>query len=138
MQPHFTFTPRKAPKALAKYIMSSTRASAREEGAGTVQRAVTENQGPHHVSTVLFSTEVTAQRNGKMQSVVKNKELIKVSASLVAQTVKNLLQYRRPRFGPWVGKISQRREWQPTPVFLPEKSHRERSLVGCRAGYSLV
>ena len=22
------------------------------------------------------------------------------------------------------------REWQPTPVFLPEKSHRERSLAG--------
>ena len=24
--------------------------------------------------------------------------------------------------GPWVGKISWRRAWQPTPVFLPGKS----------------
>ena len=25
-----------------------------------------------------------------------------------------------------------RRKWQPTPVFLPRKSHGWRSLVGCR------
>ena len=25
----------------------------------------------------------------------------------------------------------QRRQWNPTPVFLPEKSHGRRSLVGC-------
>ena len=31
---------------------------------------------------------------------------------------------------PWVGKISWRRKWQPTPVFLPGESHGERSLVG--------
>ena len=29
-----------------------------------------------------------------------------------------LLQYRRPGFNPWVGKIPWRREWQPTPAFL--------------------
>ena len=28
-------------------------------------------------------------------------------------------QCRRHRFDPWVGKIPWRREWQPTPVFLP-------------------
>ena len=27
--------------------------------------------------------------------------------------------------------ILQRRQWQPTPVLLPGKSHRRRSLVGC-------
>ena len=32
----------------------------------------------------------------------------------------------------WVGKIPWRRKWQPTPVFLPEKSHGQRSLVGYR------
>ena len=30
---------------------------------------------------------------------------------------------KRLRFEPWVGKIPWRREWQPTPVFLPEESH---------------
>ena len=33
-------------------------------------------------------------------------------------------------FNPWVGKIPWRRKWQLTPVFLPEKSHGQRSLVG--------
>ena len=31
---------------------------------------------------------------------------------------------------PWVRKISWRSKWQPTPVFLPGKSHGWRSLVG--------
>ena len=39
-------------------------------------------------------------------------------------------QCKRLRFDPWVGKIPWRRQWQPTPVFLPGKSHRQRSLVG--------
>ena len=31
-------------------------------------------------------------------------------------------QCRRRSFNPWVRKISWRRKWQPTPVFLPRKS----------------
>ena len=31
----------------------------------------------------------------------------------------------------WVKKIPWRREWQPTPVFVPGKSHERRSLAGC-------
>ena len=34
------------------------------------------------------------------------------------------------RFGPWVGKISSRSKWQPTPVFFPGNFHGQRSLVG--------
>ena len=37
---------------------------------------------------------------------------------------------RRHRFDPWVGKILWKREWQPTPVFLPSESYWQRSLVG--------
>ena len=33
------------------------------------------------------------------------------------------------RFDLGIGKILWRRKWQPTPVFLPGKSHRQRSLV---------
>ena len=39
-------------------------------------------------------------------------------------------QCRRLRFHPGFGKIPCRRKWQPTPVFLPVKSHGQRSLVG--------
>ena len=33
-------------------------------------------------------------------------------------------------FDLWVRKIPWRRTWQPTPVFLPGKLHRQRSLAG--------
>ena len=33
-------------------------------------------------------------------------------------------------FDPWVKKISWRRAWQPTPVFLPGESRGQRSLEG--------
>ena len=38
---------------------------------------------------------------------------------------------RRLGFDPWVRKIPCRRKRQPTPVFLPGKSHGQRSLVEC-------
>ena len=34
---------------------------------------------------------------------------------------------------PWVRKIPWRREWQPTPVVLPRKSHGQRSLAGYKS-----
>ena len=37
---------------------------------------------------------------------------------------------QRCSFDPWVGKIPWRREWQPTPAYLPGKSHEQRSLAG--------
>ena len=52
---------------------------------------------------------------------------------------------RRLEFEPWVGKIPWRRKWQPTPVFLPGKSHGQWRLSGYiqsmgwqRAGHDLV
>ena len=37
-----------------------------------------------------------------------------------------------PWFDPWVRKL-RRREWQPTPVFLPGKFHGKQSLDSPRA-----
>ena len=45
-------------------------------------------------------------------------------------------QCRRPGFNPCVGKIPQRRKWQPIPAFLPGKSHGQRSLAVHRAAKS--
>ena len=39
-------------------------------------------------------------------------------------------QCRRHGFDPWIRKIPWRREWQPTPVFLPGEPHGQRSLEG--------
>ena len=35
-----------------------------------------------------------------------------------------------PRFNPWVRKIPWRREWLPTPVFLPGELYGQRRLAG--------
>ena len=40
------------------------------------------------------------------------------------------LQRGRPKFNPWDGKMPWRRKGQPTLVFLPGKSHGQRSLAG--------
>ena len=47
-------------------------------------------------------------------------------SSLVAQMVENLPAMQES----WVGKLPWRREWQPTPVFLPGEFHEQRSLAG--------
>ena len=54
-------------------------------------------------------------------------------ASSVSQQVKNLLamqETQEMQIDPWVRKIPWRRTWQPTSVFLPGESHRQRSLAG--------
>ena len=55
-----------------------------------------------------------------------------MSKTMVAQMVKNIcLQCRcSTGFNPWVEKIPWRREWLPTPVFLPGEFYGEGSLVG--------
>ena len=44
--------------------------------------------------------------------------------------VKNLPAVQETRFDPWVWKIPWRRDWLPTPVFLPGEFHGQRSLEG--------
>ena len=60
-----------------------------------------------------------------------------IGASQVTKWWRIHPQCRRPGFDPWVRKILWRRKWQPTPVFLPGKSHGQRSLAdysswGCK------
>ena len=40
------------------------------------------------------------------------------------------LQYMRPGFDRWLGKIPWRMGWQPTLVYLPEERYGQRSLAG--------
>ena len=50
-------------------------------------------------------------------------------ASLVAQTVENLPAMWETQFNPWVRKIPWKRQWLPTPVFLPGEPRGQRSLA---------
>ena len=50
----------------------------------------------------------------------------------VQGTLKSLLQHHSSKASIlWCSVFFQRRQWQPTPVLLPGKSHGWRSLVGC-------
>ena len=65
----------------------------------------------------------------------KLKELYKIILSLCdGSVVKNLLASAGDAgevvCDLWVEKILSRRKWRPTPVFLPGKSHGQRSLEG--------
>ena len=55
-------------------------------------------------------------------------------ASLGLSGGEGACQRRRCEFSPWVRKMPWRREWQPTPVFLPGESHEQRSLAGYSPG----
>ena len=54
----------------------------------------------------------------------------------VQETLNSLLQHHSSKASILrCSALFQRRKWQPTPVFLPGKSHRQRSLVGCNPWY---
>ena len=55
---------------------------------------------------------------------------INLQASQVALVVKNPPVNAGDVRDLWMGKISWRRIWQPTPVFLPGEAHGQRSLSG--------
>ena len=66
-----------------------------------------------------------------------------LGTSLVVLTVKNppanAGDIERHETDCWVGKIPWKREWQPTPVFLPGESYGQSRLMsrspwGCRVG----
>ena len=49
---------------------------------------------------------------------------------LVDEMTKNLPAMQETQVDPWVRNISWRREWLPTPGFLPGEFHGQRSLAG--------
>ena len=59
-----------------------------------------------------------------------NLELRRLAVLLVKNLPVNVGRRKRHEFSSRVGKIPGRRKWQPTSVFLPGKSHGQRSLAG--------
>ena len=47
----------------------------------------------------------------------------------MAQTVKNPPAMQKTEFDHWIRKDPQRKEWLPTPVFLPGEVHEQRILA---------
>ena len=78
---------------------------------------------------ILWTGEFHGQRN-QGQGVATVHGVTKSRTRLSRLTIKICLQCRRPKFDPWFGKMSWRREWLPTLAFLPGEFHGQRSLVG--------
>ena len=83
----------------------------------------------------LFSIPLCCEPNmvPKNKIYLKRKKYSKCRllwASQVAWMVKKQCRSSIPEFDPGVGTVSCRRGWRPTPVFLPQESRGERSLVG--------
>jgi len=69
-------------------------------------------------------------RNGRYEMLMIHSWSPSQGASQMGSDKESACQFRRPGFNPWFGKIPWRREWQCTPVFLPEKLHGYMSLTG--------
>ena len=74
------------------------------------------NPGIKPASPAFQADSLQAEQQGKPKKSGVSKE--------------SACQCRRCRCDPWVRKIPQRRKWQSIPVFLPGKSHGQKSLVG--------
>ena len=80
----------------------------------------------HHnfSNQLLIKSPAAEARNMCEQEKGDKDECFPYRASLVALRWLGIcLQCRRPGFDPWVRKIPWRKEWQPTPVFLPGAFH---------------
>ena len=75
---------------------------------------------------IAFSNEVLVNLKNNMLSERNQSSGLSWWLSGIEYTC----QSRHHRFDPWVGKIPLRREWQPTPAFLPGRSHGQRGLAG--------
>ena len=96
----------------------------------------------HHLISELFHHSRRKRKKKKTLSISSHSpisfpyplattKLLSGSISAyIAQSVKNLPAMQETQVHSWVGKILWRRKWQSTPVFLPGKSHGQRSLVG--------
>ena len=87
-------------------------------------------QGLYKLQTPLQEwLNTSGKKQGKLRKIIAG--FRHYSHKLGGSDYKSIcLQCKRPRFDPWVWKITWRRKWQPTPVLLPGKSHGPRSLVG--------
>ena len=86
------------------------------------------------MSHMLATPSETSDRQGESSSVSSFMLSIRALGFLDGASGKEpacqCRRYRRCGFDLWVGKRPWRREWQPSPVFFPGETQRQRSLVG--------
>ena len=92
---------------------------------------LTQKLGEKLFASCLSYTDIFKLRHSNLRVLKKSsRHYYIIGTFLVAEMVRNLPAMQETRFDPWVRKIPWRKEWQPTPVFLPGESHGQMSLVG--------
>ena len=92
----------------------------------------------HKIIRRVFSLWALLKAVALLWAALRKRHWGKEMRAALAQMVKNLpAKCRRPRFDPWIRKIPWRREWLPSPVFLPGEFHGQKRLesyspCGCR------
>ena len=81
--------------------------------------------------TLLVKMKVSAVtwKTVEVSKKTKNRITIWSRLLLYLRQQRICLQCRRHGFNPWVGNIPWRRKWQPTLLFLPGKSHGQRTII---------
>ena len=83
---------------------------------------------PQNSYIETLTSNVTIFRDRTFRQQLRLNEIIKgLSRQLWGE--ESACQCMIFKFSPWVKKIPRRMTWQPTPVFLPGKIHRQMSLV---------
>ena len=78
-------------------------------------------------------TDLMEMSLSKLQEMETDREAWHAAVHAAAKesdTAEQLNNNRRPGFNPWAAKTSWSRKWQPATVFMPGKSHGQRSLAG--------
>ena len=80
---------------------------------------------------IFFGSSYSTTFHGQLINTFGSFYLLIISQGFPggSEAKKSSCQCRRYGFDPRVGRIPWRRKWQPTPVFLPGKSHGQRSLA---------
>ena len=82
-------------------------------------------------STRIRGTRCVRTGENRSASFSKERTNLPAGGTVVKNPPANCKRHKRLGFDPWVWKTPLwSRKWQPTPLFLPLKSHRQRCLEG--------
>ena len=97
---------------------------------GTEDPVRLQSMGSQRVQHDWATFTSTLSRKNSDSHTVPALQVLHLQVPLPARLTPRHMHCKRLGFHPCVRKIPWRRKWQPSPVFMPGKSHGQMSLVG--------